>query len=324
MADVQQRRSGLFGAGQLGRRDRRRLVVGRGGERPLHDRLAVEAGRPVARRRRRRPAANGDGGAHEVLWADQLDAEALECGRCLFEELVGRLDVELDGCGPVDARRAGRARRRWRGDRRGQLAHHRFEQGEVLRAGGHLDGERVARPHVGGAAPPPGIGLVDELEIDTPRVEAVVGDDETQAPDEHRLAAGPVGRGGGGLSATLAEGVGVDGPCRLDAGVLTGEGTEHEPDDGGRRRAIPRDDRVPAGALQAAAGGVVDEALEDRADDLPAGDRGRRRRRPAGRSVASPRPGRRGRCRSPGRWLATSAPRRRRSGHRRKRLCAES
>ncbi len=62
MADVQQRRPGLFGSGQLRRRDRRRTVVVCGGERPLHDRLAVEAGRPVAR------AATASPGRERPRW----------------------------------------------------------------------------------------------------------------------------------------------------------------------------------------------------------------------------------------------------------------
>ena len=49
-----------------------------------------------------------------------------------------------------------------------------------------------------------------------------------------------------------AEGVGMGGPRRPHAVVLTGEGAEHEPDDGGRRRATARDDRAPS---RPAAGG---------------------------------------------------------------------
>ena len=128
----------------------------------------------------------------------------------------------------------------------------------MLWTGGDLDGERVAGPHVGGAAPAAGVRLVDELEIDAPRVETIVGHDEAQPSDEHRLAAGSVGQSAEDLG-DRAESVGLDGAGRLDPVVLPGEGAEHEADDGGRRRPIPRHDRLPTGALQAGAGGVVDE-----------------------------------------------------------------
>ena len=124
-----------------------------------------------------------------MLGTDELDAEPFQCSRCLLEELLGRLDVELDGLGAdgggergehVDGRR----------DRRRELADHRFEDGKVAGIRGHLDGERVAGPDVGGTAPAAAIGLVDELELDPPGIVTVVGHDEAQAADQDRFAAG--------------------------------------------------------------------------------------------------------------------------------------
>ena len=51
-----------------------------------------------------------------------------------------------------------------------------------LGAVGHLHGERCALPHVGGRAPPAGIGLVDELEHDRPRVERILRHDQPHPP----------------------------------------------------------------------------------------------------------------------------------------------
>ena len=115
----------------------------------------------------------------------------LEFRRGLVEELVGGFDVELDGD------RLSLLGERGEhvdlgGDGCRQLVDRRGEERKVLWTGRHLDGEGIARPHIGGAAPPPTIGLVDELQVDPPRVEAIVGDDEAKASDQHRFATGPV------------------------------------------------------------------------------------------------------------------------------------
>ena len=80
-----------------------------------------------------------------------------------------------------------------------------------LRAIGHLDRQRVARPHVSGAAPPSRVGLIDQFQLDTPRIEAVVRDHETQTPDQHRLATGPMSEAAQDFG-ELAEGIDVGGP----------------------------------------------------------------------------------------------------------------
>ena len=110
-----------------------RAVVVDGGERPLHDGLAVESGGAVARRRRRRPAADGDPGTHEVLGSDQLDAERAPArpapGRGTRRPL-STSSSSAAGCA-ASARGASTSTRRC--DRLGELADRRLEDGEVLR-----------------------------------------------------------------------------------------------------------------------------------------------------------------------------------------------
>ena len=209
-----------------------------------------------------------------MLGSDQLDAETLQFGRRLLEELVGGFDVELDGRRAVPPLGERGEHVDLGGDRRRQLADRRLEEREVLRAGGHLDGERVARPHVGGAAPPPGIGLVDELRArhrhgsrrssgTTRRRRRIsTGSPRARWPRRRRTLG------------ELTEGIDVGGPGGLDAGVLAGEGTKHQPDRGGRRRPVAGHDQAPTRSL---AGGPRAALSTKRskivADDLPARDR---------------------------------------------------
>ena len=209
-AGVQQRRPGLLGAGQLGRGDRRRAVVVGDGEAPLHDGLAVEA-RPTGR-----SAATGSPGRARRRWrARGARGRSARCRGAPARPAPAR------GTRRRPRRRARRPPARSTSASGaststlgaaivGQLGDHRLEHGEVVRAAGHLDGQRGAVPHVVGGAPAAGIDLVDELEVDAPRVEAVVGHDEAQAADQHRFAAGPVAEAAEMLG-DRPEGVGVDG-----------------------------------------------------------------------------------------------------------------
>ena len=207
----------------------RTVAVG-DGEGPLHDRFPVEAGGPIARRRRGGAAAYSDGRPHEVLGPDQLDALALQGGGRLFQELVGVLDVELDRRRPVEfGERVEHADAL--GDRPCQLDHDRLEHDELVWGAGDLAGQRVAVPDVGRTAPSPGIVLVDELEVDAPRIEAVVGDDEPQPPDQCRLAASACAKAANDVG-HRAHGIGMGGLRHPHAVVLTRQGAEHQPDDG--------------------------------------------------------------------------------------------
>ena len=197
-----------------------------------------------------------------MLGTDELDAQSVQFGRCLLEEPLGRLDVELEASGRTAVGERGE-HVDGRCDRRRELADHRFEDGKVAGIGGHLDGERVAGPDVVGGAPATGIDLVDELELDLPVVVTVVGHDETQAADQDRFAAGALA-GAAEVLLDGAEGVDVGDPRQLHTGVLAGEAAEHGAGDGGAGRAVGRHRRLPRRLVQPGARGGVDEPGEDR------------------------------------------------------------
>ena len=197
IAGVQQRSPGLLGAGQLGCRDRRRTSSSaaavkvhctiasrlKPADRSLGDGDARPRTATVARTRcsgpiSSMPARSSSAGA----WSRNSSAASTSSSTAAgWSSSASGASTSTLAATVVASSWTVEARR-----------------GRCCGLVGHLDGEGIARPHIGGAAPPPRIGLVDELQVDPPRVEAIVGDDEAKASDQHRFATGPGGRGAGG------------------------------------------------------------------------------------------------------------------------------
>ena len=190
---AQQRRAGGFDACQIGL-GHRRVVDHR---RPGDERFLAEPALAVVGRRFAGDAAQADAGRDEVLGAEQFDAEPGELGRRGLDELVGLLEVELDRRGLVHGGQLvqpGDVRRHRRGERE-QLV---LEVGDPALATGDVERPRRAFPHVVGRAPFAGVGVVDQLELDQPRVEGVVGQRQPHPSAHDRLAveaAAGAGRG---------------------------------------------------------------------------------------------------------------------------------
>ena len=186
LAGVQQgrarlRRPGELGLGDLGVVD---------DQLPLDQRLAAEPALAVVGRRRRGLAGDAGRGAHEPLGADQLDARLLELERGDVDEVLRRLEVELDPGRLVRQRQIGEAGHHG-GDAGDDVADQLDEEGQVALLAGDVDGPLAALPHVVGRAPAHRVGVVDQLEADLPRVVRVVGHQQAHPRHHHRLARQP-------------------------------------------------------------------------------------------------------------------------------------
>ncbi len=147
MAGVEQRGTGLGGAGQLGLGDR--LVAD--DELPVDERFVTELLLAVVGGRRRRLATDADAGLDEALRPDQVDAEAFELGGSDVDEVLGDVELQLDRGGFVFERQVGQA-----GDERHAgdgVADDVDEKVDVPGLAGDVDRARRALPHVVGRAP---------------------------------------------------------------------------------------------------------------------------------------------------------------------------
>ena len=174
--------------GPAGCRDRRHVVVGRSREGPLHDRFLIEAGRPIARRGRR-PAAATVACTRCSCPISSMPASSSAGAWSRNSSAASTSSSTATGCPPASGASTSTlaatvVASSWTVEER---------RGRCCGLVATLDGEGIARPHIGGgAAPPPTIGLVDELQVDPATVEAIVGDDEVEGVDQHRFATGPV------------------------------------------------------------------------------------------------------------------------------------
>ena len=261
MAGVQERRPGRLGAGQLGLGDHGGALRVGHRERPLHDGVAVEATRPVARRSRRGLSPDRHPRPHEVLGPDQVDADPGEGVGCQIEELGRRFDIELDVAGllrvaerPEDVDDVGGVD----GERPDGLV----EQRKVTLVAGDVDRQRRALPHVGRRAPLPAVGLVDHLEHDRPRVEPVVRHDEPEPRRDHRSAgrppAGAIERGGDPAERVVLARLG-----HRHASVEARQRPERRLQHRGGRCAVAGDRRGPTSIDETTAGQRVGEGRED-------------------------------------------------------------
>ena len=126
LAGAHQRGAGGLDAGEVGL-GQRRVVDDR---LPLDERLLAEPTLAVVGGRLAGGAAHADLHLHEVLGPEQLDAEPLQLVRRRVEEVVGLLEVELDGAGLVLGGQLGEAGHVGR-DERGEREHLGLERREA-------------------------------------------------------------------------------------------------------------------------------------------------------------------------------------------------
>ena len=145
------------------------------------------------------------------------------------------------------------------GERRHLVAQRRQSVGAV----GHLDGERRALPHVGGRAPPAGIGLVDELEHDRPRVERILRHDQPHPPFDDVASGRPLARA---VESTpdRVDVLAAHGAGQVEPAVVAGERLEHRAGRHRDRRTVTGQVGRPAGGEQPPSGDTVDEVGHDR------------------------------------------------------------